>query len=227
MLQRETLLHPMYAPASNDSTFMPCSLYSYSVRPCFWSRSLFPKSMLLFFVPLLPLLLLCIPLPPMFRLPMLQPFLCPSPFAPTPYVLAFDPAPYSSYSALMFLIPLLPMFLLRILLCSYVPASYPPMFLCSGFQCFNSLCPAPFAPTPYVLAFDTPPYSPNSMLLFLMPLRPMGFCFISFCILCLCFLCCLQLFRLLPPPIFSFLFATEPYAFDPWYLELKSRQGSS
>ncbi len=39
-------------------------------------------------------------------------------------------------------------------------------------------------------------------------------------------LCCLQLLRF-SLPLLSFLLAPEPCSFDPWYQELKSRQGSS
>jgi hypothetical protein len=73
MLQRKTLLHPMYDPASNDSTlyalipFAP-TLYILAFDPAPYS----PNSMLLFLMPLLPMLLLCIPLHPMFLLPMIQ-----------------------------------------------------------------------------------------------------------------------------------------------------------
>jgi hypothetical protein len=84
------------------------------------------------------------------------------PIAPTSYILAFDLAPYSPTSMLLFLTPLLPLLQLRIPL--------HPMFL---LHCFKSLCPAPFAPTPYALAFDPAPSAPNSVLLFLMLLLPM------------------------------------------------------
>ncbi len=140
--------------------------------------------------------------------------LCPAPFAPTLYLLAFDTAHYSPNSMLLFLMPLLPMCTSSYPLASYVPAS----------KWFNSLCPASYAPTPYVLASDPAPCSPNSVLLFVMPLLLMCLCFVSLVSYasyaafnsCVCSLL-----------LFSFLLATEPYAFDPWQLELKSRQGSS
>ncbi len=118
------------------------------------------------------MLLLCIPLQPMFLLLMLQLFmpfsLCsysvpPCFWSSSLFSLFSATAPYTSAPYASALYPLT----------SYFPAS----------KWFNSLCPPPFAPTPYVLAFDPAPFSPSSMLLFLIPLLPMCFCFVSPCIL--------------------------------------------
>jgi hypothetical protein len=134
MLQRKTLLHPMYAPASNDSTLyalLPIAPTSYILA--FDPAPYFPKSMLLFLFPCF--LYFCF-ISPYILCSCFQYFnsLCPAPFAPTQYVLAFDPASYFPKSMLLFLIPLLPMLLLCIPL--------HPMFLLLMLQLFMpcSLC---------------------------------------------------------------------------------------
>ncbi len=117
--------------------------------------------MLLFLTPLLPVLLLCIPLHPMFLLPNDSTL-----YALLPMLLL-----HTSLLLIELLILLIPCFF-SLRLCFLCFCFVSPYILCSCFQCFDSLCPAPFAPSPYVLAFDPVPFSPNSMLLLPSPLLP-------------------------------------------------------
>jgi hypothetical protein len=152
---------------------------------------------------LAPMLLLCIPLHPMFLLPVLQLFMS-CPLCSYSIVLAFDPAPFAPNSVRLFLLLLLPMCTALYSLTSYVPASN--------------------ASTLYALL----PLLPlrTSLLLIQLPFLLIQ----CSCSLCLCSLWLLLRITLHPmfllpmlpstlafflPPIFSFLFATGPYAFDP------------
>ncbi len=149
-------LHPMFRLPMLQ-LFMPCSLYSYFIHPCFDLAPYSPSSLLLFLTPLLPMLLLCIPLHPMFLLPMLQLFmpfsLCSysvppffwssflfslfsalAPYTSAPYVYALYP--FTSYFAAWnatTLSALLPLLLLRMSLL-LIPL---PIVL---IQCSSSLC---------------------------------------------------------------------------------------
>jgi hypothetical protein len=134
MLQCKTLLNPMYDPASNDSTL-------YALIP----------------------------------------------FAPTLYILAFDPAPYSPNSMLLFLTPLLPMLLLRIPL--------HPMFLLPNGSTLYALLPMLLLP----------------MSLLQIPL-PVLLIQCS-CSLCLCSLCACALYPLYPMLPSTLAFAPSPYPF--------------